>query len=625
MADRLAPYFLGAYGENDDFFEKVVTELLRDHVYWRRNFHPEDTPPIRPADQYAPDFLEGRARTRQELHKLTAQLKRSVPFFHPRYLGHMVSELLLPGLVAQLVTTLYTPNNIVEEAAPVTVRLELEVGRQLARMLGYAVDPSTVPCALGHIASGGTIANDEALWLARAVKLYPLAVRDAAQALDAWPDESLRARSDRELLDWSPAQSLALAEAVTRHPRADELVEAVQAARVETVGLARFAARHPVVADLVVYAPATAHYSWGKAMKLLGLGADQLVEVPTVQARVDVASLERLLASGRPVLMMVGVFGTTEFGTLDPIDALAGLKDRTPRFWLHVDAAWGGYIPSLFRDEPGALRPREDVAREFRHFPSERVYRAVAALAQADSVTVDPHKLGFVPFGAGAFIAKDRRVFDLVHQEAAYVFVGDDGDPEARYRKPGRFSLEGSRPGAAAAACYVNHEVLPLHAEKFGALIGRSVHACEALYDRLPALREALDGVARLAVPFEPDCNLVCLAFNPEGNRSLESANAFGRKLYDALSVRADLPVQVRHFFGSCTTVPLTHLGAQELTRIGDELDVDLTAPDDDGLFLLRHTLMNPWLLSPQAPGAPTYVEAYVQYLADLVRRELRS
>jgi hypothetical protein len=71
--------------------------------------------------------------------------------------------------------------------------------------------------------------------------------------------------------------------------------------------------------------------------------------------------------------------------------------------------------------------------------------------------------------------------------------------------------------------------------------------------------------------------------------------------------------------------VPLTHLGAQELTRIGDELDVDLTAPDDDGLFLLRHTLMNPWLLSPQAPGAPTYVEAYVQYLADLVRRELRS
>ena len=46
MADELAPYFLGPYGENNDFFEKTLLELVRDHVFWRRNFHPEDTPPI---------------------------------------------------------------------------------------------------------------------------------------------------------------------------------------------------------------------------------------------------------------------------------------------------------------------------------------------------------------------------------------------------------------------------------------------------------------------------------------------------------------------------------------------------------------------------------------------------
>ena len=34
--------FLGPYGENDDLLEKLVVEFLRDHVYWRRNFHPED-------------------------------------------------------------------------------------------------------------------------------------------------------------------------------------------------------------------------------------------------------------------------------------------------------------------------------------------------------------------------------------------------------------------------------------------------------------------------------------------------------------------------------------------------------------------------------------------------------
>ena len=49
-ADRhsaaIAACFLGPYGENDTLLEKLVVEFLRDHVYWRRNFHPEDPPAI---------------------------------------------------------------------------------------------------------------------------------------------------------------------------------------------------------------------------------------------------------------------------------------------------------------------------------------------------------------------------------------------------------------------------------------------------------------------------------------------------------------------------------------------------------------------------------------------------
>jgi hypothetical protein len=146
------------------------------------------------------------------------------------------------------------------------------------------------------------------------------------------------------------------------------------------------------------------------------------------------------------------------------------------------------------------------------------------------------------------------------------------------------------------------------------------VRTCETLFDRVLVLAQELAPTVRLSVPFEPDCNLVCLAFNPRGNRSLAAANAFGRTLYDAMSVRGDLPVQLRHFFGSCTTVELAQLGEAELARIGAELELDLSAPDDTGLFLLRHTLMNPWLLSPQAPGEPSYVEAYVHYLTELIR-----
>jgi glutamate/tyrosine decarboxylase-like PLP-dependent enzyme len=265
---------------------------------------------------------------------------------------------------------------------------------------------------------------------------------------------------------------------------------------------------------MVVVAPATAHYSWHKAMSLLGLGGANLVEVPVKQARLDGAELEPALEAlrkdGRPVLAVVGVYGTTEFGTLDSIHELLEVRRRFPGFWLHVDAAWGGYLPTLFRNRKGHLIPREAVREGFHYFPSERVYRATAALAEVDSVTVDPHKLGFVPFGAGALVVRDRRVLDLVQQEAPYVFTSPPDEDERRYRKLGRYILEGSKPGAAAAACYVNHRVLPLDHDHFGRLLARSVQTSERLVDRLPTLQQELASWVRLTVPFEPDCNLVC-------------------------------------------------------------------------------------------------------------------
>ena len=630
MTDPLAPFFLGAYGENNDFFEKTLLELVRDHVFWRRNFHPEDEPPIGTHDQYTRAYLDGLARTRHELHQLTAALKRSVPSFHPRYLGHMVSDLLLPGLIAQLVTTLYNPNNIVEDVAPITVQLELEVGRQLARMLGFSVDPAKEPCALGHLTSGGTVANDEALWLARSARLYPLAVLQASTATGIWvPDVPVRpSSSDIELLALESEEVLALAQRVSsfcrREPRGAELFRALTACRVEETGLASFAEQHPRLRRMAVLVPGTAHYSWHKAVSLLGLGGANLVEVPVRQGRLDGAALGRALESlrreGRPVLAVVGVYGTTEFGTLDSIHELLAVRRRFPGFWLHVDAAWGGYLPTLFRDRKGHLLPRETVREGFHHFPSERVYRATAALAEVDSVTVDPHKLGFVPFGAGALVVRNRRVLDLVQQEAPYVFTSPPEEDERRYRKLGRYILEGSKPGAAAAACYVNHRVLPLDHDHFGRLLARSVQTCERLVDRIPALGEELAPWVRLVVPFEPDCNLVCLAFNPVGNRSLKAANAFGRRLFETVDVRPDQPVQLKEFFGSSTTVALDHLGAEEVERIGAALQLDLGHPDDSGLFLLRNTLMNPWLQSSPGPEEPSYVEAYFSYLARQIR-----
>jgi hypothetical protein len=153
----ISPYFVGAYGENDEFLEKILVDFLRDHIHWRRNFHPKDRWTIPTHAQYSEDFLKVIAQLKQELHNLSVDLKSSTPFFSPRYIGHMASDLLLSGLLAQLITTLYNPNNVSLDSAPATVPLELNIGRQLCEMVGYSIDPDkSPPCGWGHLTSGGS-------------------------------------------------------------------------------------------------------------------------------------------------------------------------------------------------------------------------------------------------------------------------------------------------------------------------------------------------------------------------------------------------------------------------------------------------------------------------------------
>lgn len=654
MSAELYPCFLGASGENNELLERLLLEFLRDHVYWRRNFHPEDPPPIPTFADQSPEYQAFVARMRSELNQLSAALKRSVPFYSPRYIGHMVSDLLLPGLIAQVVTMPYNPNNIVEDAAPVTLDMELSAGLQLAAMLGYNADESAPGCAFGHLTSGGTVANYEALRMLLAARFYPLALRAASERSGYEFDTTLAdGRRLADLDDWALAnltldQIIALGTGIhselatmTDRGRANHLAADIQAERPETLGLVEFFARHSDVGRPCVMVPATAHYSWAKAMKILGLGDANLIEVPEQRMRMDADALEESLARAekrhRPVLGVVGVLGTTEFGTMDPVDAIVDARERWAArglgFGVHVDAAWGGYLMSLFRNPDGTLRPRDAFADDgFRYFPSREVHDIFASLHRADSITVDPHKLGYIPYGAGAFVCRDHRLMLLTAQEAPYLFEPDDGHPSFRrtFHALGRFILEGSKSGAAAAAVYVTHRVLPLDHEHFGRIPRATVQATEYFFDRAAELARRLADVATLTVPFEPDSNLICLAVNPLGNRSLARMNAFGRKLYEQLRVDAARPLQIREFFGSSTVVSLRALGQEQAKRVLNELGVDPATLREDpeepeleaeGIFLLRHTLMNPWLIDEV--NDINYVDRYCAYLESLVREAI--
>jgi hypothetical protein len=215
-------------------------------VYWRRNFHPEDPPAIPTDAAFDPGYRAFEARLRRELHALSASLKKSVPFHSPRYIGHMASDLLLPGLAAQILTLPYNPNNVSEDAAPVTVDMEVDVGLQLARMVGYPHDPAIDRCAFGHLTSGGTVANYQAMRLALALEGIPGGVARGRRSRPGRSRRRLGLRSTwvrPRAPSWSHAGRHGWPR--TRRASAPPGMRRVQAERIEQRGLCDFFARAP--------------------------------------------------------------------------------------------------------------------------------------------------------------------------------------------------------------------------------------------------------------------------------------------------------------------------------------------------------------------------------------------
>ncbi|MBC9727975.1 aminotransferase class I/II-fold pyridoxal phosphate-dependent enzyme [Streptomyces sp. TRM68367] len=96
--------------------------------------------------------------------ELTGRLKDNYPFFHPHYAGQMLKPPHPAAVVGYLTAMLINPNNHALDGGPTTAAMEREAVAQLAAMFGYDTH-------LGHLTTSGTIANLEALFVAR--ELHP--------------------------------------------------------------------------------------------------------------------------------------------------------------------------------------------------------------------------------------------------------------------------------------------------------------------------------------------------------------------------------------------------------------------------------------------------------------------
>jgi glutamate/tyrosine decarboxylase-like PLP-dependent enzyme len=178
------------------------------------------------------------------------------------------------------------------------------------------------------------------------------------------------------------------------------------------------------------------------------------------QGRMDLESLEAELRKG-DVGTVVVTLGTTATGAVDPLDQVLALRQRYG-FRVHVDAAYGGY----FRLIPEAL---DDPAR-----------RAFAAMGEADSIVIDPHKHGLQPYGCGCVLFRDAAVGRFYKHDSPYTYF------TSKRLHLGEISLECSRAGAAAVALWATQQLLPLTPEgEFAQGLARGRAAAMGLHRRL--------------------------------------------------------------------------------------------------------------------------------------------
>ncbi|MGB8001557.1 MAG: aspartate aminotransferase family protein, partial [Anaerobacillus sp.] len=150
-----------------------------------------------------------------------------------------------------------------------------------------------------------------------------------------------------------------------------------------------------------------AHFTVEKSAAQLGMGEQAVIKIKTDNShRMSIKhlkeQLKQLKANDLLPFALVGTCGTTDFGSIDPLDELARLAHQE-KLWFHVDAAYGGAL-----------------------MLSESHKWKLEGISHADSITVDFHKLFYQPISCGAFLVKDDQSFRFLNHHAEYLNPEED-------------------------------------------------------------------------------------------------------------------------------------------------------------------------------------------------------
>ena len=249
-----------------------------------------------------------------------------------------------------------------------------------------------------------------------------------------------------------------------------------------------------------LYVTSHTHHSVAKAARLAGFRDDQIVAIDVdAQLRMDPARLTRQIASDRAAglnpFMLIGSAGTTDTGTVDPLDTLADIA-ASEDLWFHVDGAYGGFFQLTRRGK-----------------------EVLTGISRADSISLDPHKGLSIPFGVGAIVVKSERTLLEAH-EGRGAYLRDD-DSHVGLRDLSSLGLELTRPFRALSVWLP----LQLHGvTPFRETLDFSLDLAQLAYERL----KTINGVTP---DLKPDLSIVAFGFDDDvaGRSALEAVNNDGR------------------------------------------------------------------------------------------------
>lgn len=278
-------------------------------------------------------------KTQKALDELSeVYLKDAVYFHNPKYVAHLNCPIVYTTVMAELIiSSINTSVDTWDQSAGATLIEQKLVDWTLNR-IGYGEK------ADGVFTSGGTQSNLMAMLLAR----------------DHYCETQLNGHSVKE----------------------QGLPECAKKFRIFTSDLS--------------------HFSIQKSAALLGLGYDSVIAVAhdelfQMDSQALANEIEKTKAEGLIPIAVMATTGTTDFGSIDPIDEISALCKKH-NLWMHADAAYGCgiLVSNKHRDK-------------------------LAGIDKADSVTVDYHKSFFQPVSCGAFFTKHKEKLGYVTHHADYL------------------------------------------------------------------------------------------------------------------------------------------------------------------------------------------------------------